>query len=139
RYPEAEAWRRLEAAGPAASLRESGRLVAVGREQAFQAGGPRIHHDHVAAVVQDSLDAAKAKGLGLSILADASHAYFQEGRSQEWFAFESWLGARLAHDVALVCLYWEGDLQDPAILDGMMRTHLSRLGSSSVYPIDPGA
>lgn len=129
RYTEDQAWALLAQAGPAQDLKAAGRLRVVHHRDAFEGRAPRIHHDHVAEVVQQQLEDAAARGHGLSILADASHAYISSGRAQEWFAFENWLGARLQQDVALVCLYWAQDLEQGDCLGGMMRTHLARLAA----------
>lgn len=133
RYGEDEAWVLLKEAGPARELHDQGLLHIFSREDAFQGGSPRIHHDHVADTVAKALAGAQSRGRGLAILADASRAYIQEGRTQEWFAFENWLGRRLDSAVGLVCLYWQDDLHDPAHLDGMMKTHLARLETGDVW------
>lgn len=110
RYSEERAWELLESAGPARALAAQGRLSVVGRIPAFQAGGAHIDFGHVAEVVEQAATAADAQGRGLSILADASHAYLHESRAAEWFAFEVWLGRRLARNITLVCIYWNADM-----------------------------
>ncbi|HUR69162.1 MAG TPA: MEDS domain-containing protein [Candidatus Thermoplasmatota archaeon] len=95
--------------------------------QAFQGASPRIDHAHVAAVV-DSLTALASKDgrASVRIFVDASRRYLGTGRADEWFAFEAWLGRRLAATVGLVCAYQKSDVYDPAHVARVLETHAYR-------------
>lgn len=104
----------------------AGHLAASHYREAFERGG-RIDYDHVGGVVEMLRESARATGRRAPrIFVDASKNYFDAGRVDEWFAFESWLGPRLAAEAGLVCAYREKDLQDPATLQRVLETHAYR-------------
>lgn len=89
--------------------------------------GQRIDHDHVAGVVEMLRSSATSSGRRAPrIFVDASKNYFDEGRVDEWFEFERWLGPRLEADVGLVCAYRAKDLEDPRVLARVLETHQYR-------------
>jgi hypothetical protein len=96
--------------------------------EAFERNG-RIDPKHVEGVVGMLAEAAQSNGRKrVRVFVDASRNYFEAGRVDEWFAFESWLGPRLAADMGLVCAYRATDLADPAILARVLATHAYRFG-----------
>lgn len=96
---------------------------------AFEKGG-RIDHPHAVSVVSMLKDTASGSGKsGVRIFVDASKNYFEAGRTDEWFAFERFLGTRLHADVGLVCAYRATDLEDPDVLRQVLETHAYRFGA----------
>lgn len=101
---------------------------------AFERAG-RIDHQHAASIVGMLKGSAEGSGRkGVRIFVDASKNYFDAGRTEEWFAFESWLGPRLQADVGLVCAYRASDLRDPEVLRRVLETHAYRFGVPSGRP-----
>lgn len=127
---EDEAWRLIAAARPGADRLKEDEIVVVNLyRDAFEAGKGRIDHDHVGGVVSELVEDAERKGrAGVRVFVDASRVYFDEGRAKEWFAFESWLGRRLAAKVGLVCGYLRSHATRPDLLPDMLRTHAYRFG-----------
>lgn len=97
---------------------------------AFQGDKPRIDRDHVGAVVGGLTARAASEGhAGVRIFVDASRRYLGEGRADEWFEFEAWLGRRLQANVGLVCAYQRADALDPAHVARVLATHAYRFGA----------
>lgn len=126
-----DAWRFLEAScGGEGPPRDDIVLVALYTE-AFQGGKPRIDHAHVAEVVGSLTARARTAGhSGVRLFVDASRRYLGEGRADEWFEFEAWLGRRLQAEVGLVCAYQRSDALDPANVARVLATHAYRFGAS---------
>lgn len=92
--------------------------------------GDHIDHDHAVSVVGMLKETASGSGKsGVRIFVDASKNYFDAGRTDEWFAFERFLGPRLKADVGLVCAYRASDLEDPHVLRQVLETHAYRFGA----------
>ena len=127
---ERSAWEFVVRAHPDAEALRRDQLVLVSLyTDAFQGGSPTIDYDHVNEVVGSLVAAAEAgKRTGVRIFVDASRRYFAEGRVDEWFRFESWLGRRLQADVGLVCAYQSADVLRPDILPQVLHTHAYRFG-----------
>lgn len=123
-----EAWSLLDRATDAVRAARTGRLVLVSLyRDAFEAEAARIDYAHVERVVGALVDAAAREGRrGVRIFVDASRVYFGAGRTDEWFAFEAWLGRRLQASVGLVCAYTRASLRDPRVLADALRTHAYR-------------
>ena len=130
---EAEAWALLEKAHPGAMALRGDDLVVVSLyKDAFEGPHARIDHEHVVRVVESLIDAAEQKGrAGVRIFVDASRTYFAQQRTQEWFAFESWLGRRLHHAVGLVCAYRHDDAMREDIFPDVLRTHAYRFDAKT--------
>lgn len=95
---------------------------------AFEKGG-HIDHAHAVSVVGMLKETAGgSRKNGVRIFVDASKNYFDAGRTDEWFAFERFLGTRLQADVGLVCAYRASDLEDPNVLRQVLETHAYRFG-----------
>jgi hypothetical protein len=130
-FPDEEAaWRFVLRAHPDAEKLRRDQLVLVSLyRDAFQGGSPRIDYDHVNEVVGGLVSGARAnRRTGVRIFVDASRRYFAEGRVDEWFRFESWLGRRLQADVGLVCAYQAADVMRPDVLPRVLDTHAYRFG-----------
>lgn len=125
---EADAWKLVEKARPdAASLRRDQIVLVSLYRDAFERGKPRIDYEHVKSVVDSLIVGAEKSGrAGVRIFVDASRRYFAEGRTREWFDFESWLGRRLSQRVGLVCAYQSSDVMKPEIFPDVLRTHAYR-------------
>ena len=110
--------------------REQGKdLVLAHHRDAFERAG-RIDHAHVEGIVGMLSQSASGSGRkGVRIFVDASKQYLASGRSDEWFAFESWLGPRLHANCGLVCAYNAKHLQDPEVLSQVLRTHAYRFNA----------
>lgn len=103
-------------------------LTMAAYREAFERGG-RIDYDHVGGIVQMLQGSARASGReSVRIFVDASRNYFDAGRVDEWFAFESWLGPKLAAEAGLVCAYRAKDLENPGVLARVLATHGYRFG-----------
>lgn len=104
-------------------------LVVAHHKDAFERGG-RIDPAHVEGVVGMLAQAATGVGRnGVRLFVDASKRYLQTGRSEEWFAFESWLGPRLHAQCGLVCAYQTRDLREPAVLARVLAAHAYRFAA----------
>lgn len=122
-----EAWAFVAGVAPDAQRHRGGIVLVSLYREAFQGAHPRIDYAHVVDVIERLLGSAKEKGLqGTRIFVDASRVYFEEERSEEWFAFESWLGRRLQSAVGLVCAYRKRDALRPDLFPEMLRTHAYR-------------
>lgn len=123
-----EAWEFLRrAAGGRDHLQAENIVVVSLYRDAFERGQGRIDHAHVATVV-DSLSkrASESGRAGTRLFVDASRQYLKDGRADEWFEFEAWLGRRLQANVGLVCAYQRTDIMQPEILPRVLRTHAYR-------------
>ena len=129
---EAAAWCFLLRARPEADALRKDQLVVVSLyKDAFQGLSPSIDYEHVDSVVGGLVAAAKeGRRAGVRIFVDASRRYFSEGRVEEWFSFESWLGRRLQANVGLVCAYQASDVMRPDILPQVLRTHSYRFDAA---------
>lgn len=130
---EAEAWRLLERAYPGAERLRADELVVVSLyKDAFEGKAGRIDYEHVKGVVTSLVGAAgKAGRQGVRIFVDASKVYLRTRRSDEWFAFESWLGRRLDASVGLVCAYPREEAMRPENLPRVLETHAYRFDATS--------
>lgn len=126
-----EAWDLLEAAhGGSRDLRSAQIVVVSLYKHAFQGENPVIDYEHVGRVVDGLVRQTEASSRrALRIFVDASRAYLQEGRLQEWFAFEAWLGRRLQARVGLVCAYRREDVLRPDVFPQALETHAYRFGA----------
>jgi len=98
-------------------------LTLANYQEAFERGG-KIDYGHVGSVVAMLDEAARQAGRrGVRIFVDASRQYFDAGRVNEWFSFESWLGPRLQAEVGLVCAYRRADIMRPEVLKQVLATH----------------
>lgn len=121
-----DAWDFVEAARPGAREDPDVMIVSLYR-QAFEADAGKIDFDHVLRVVDSLILRAKnADRSGVAIFVDASRVYLDGRREREWFDFETRLGRRLHHAVALVCAYTSAHAEDPQLLPDMLRTHAYR-------------
>ena len=126
-----DAWALLEDARAGVGELRSRQIVVVSLyKNAFQGEQPAIDHEHVGRVV-DSLvkQAGSSSRRALRIFVDASRTYLHEGRLEEWFAFESWLGRRLQARVGLVCAYRREDVLRPDVFPRALDTHAYRFGA----------
>lgn len=113
---------------------QEGDLTTARYMESFERGG-RIDHDHVAGVVGMLHTSARGSGRRAPhIFVDASKNYFDAGRVDEWFAFESWLGPKLAAEAGLVCAYRAKDLKDPQVLARVLETHQYRFDAPGARP-----
>ncbi|HVM45870.1 MAG TPA: MEDS domain-containing protein [Candidatus Thermoplasmatota archaeon] len=114
----------------APSFAQRGDIVTSGYQDAFEREG-RIDHEHVGSVVASLQEAARSGGRRAPrIFVDASKNYFDAGRTDEWFAFEGWLGPRLTAECGLVCAYRASDLADPKVLQRVLETHAYRFAAT---------
>lgn len=127
---DAQAWRFVEEAAPGEDDLKQGQVVVVSLyTEAFEGGAGRIDHEHVARVVTRLTETAHERGWSATrIFVDASRQYFAQARTDEWFAFENWLGRRLAAKVSLVCAYREADVMREDIFPRALQTHAYRFG-----------
>lgn len=101
-------------------------LTLAHHRDAFERAG-RIDHEHVEGIVRMLDGEARSSGReGLRVFVDASKRYLSTGRSDEWFAFERWLGPHLAAEMGLVCAYEAKHLADPKTLAAVLETHAYR-------------
>lgn len=130
-FPEARvAHQFLQQKIPDVPTREQSKdLVLAHHRDAFERAG-RIDHKHVEGIVSMLTQNARGSGRkGVRIFVDASKRYLDNGRADEWFRFESWLGPHLHWDCGLVCAYHARHLQDPAVLAQILRTHAYRFNA----------
>lgn len=121
-----DAWRFVEGARPGARANPGVVVVSLYR-QAFEGDTGKIDFDHVVRVVDSLILSATQNGRkGVGIFVDASRVYLDGRREREWFDFETRLGRRLHHAVALVCAYTATHAEDPRLLPDMLRTHAYR-------------
>jgi hypothetical protein len=125
---DAEAWALLTAARLDAPRLRSDQLAVVSLyKDAFEGAAGRIDYEHVKGVVGGLLSMAQQRGRkAVRIFVDASRVYLATQRSEEWFAFEEWLGRRLQNSVGLVCAYRREDVMQADVFPRVLRTHAYR-------------
>lgn len=132
---EEAAWDLLTKAHPGARNLASDRLVVINYyKEAFEKECI-IDYEHVGAVI-GTLQTLQADGKrsGIRVFVDASRQYITARRLEEWFAFESWLGARLQAEMGLVCAYPKQNILDPDVLAQVLRTHSYRFDPPARSP-----
>lgn len=125
---EDEAWALLEKARKDVRTLRGDQLVLVSLyRDAFEGSARRIDYEHVKSVVTSLTNQAHQTGrTGVRLFVDASRRYFADARTDEWFAFEAWLGRRLQAQVGLVCAYRREDALASHIFPSVLKTHAYR-------------